>query len=92
MRREELCDVNLCPDSPEDGGRCEKRPLERLDASEQSEAGQLLRQELDLRTAFNIGVSLSLDVITANEFFSMLIIEEEQDRLGREQAPRNGQQ
>jgi len=59
--REELCDVNLCPDSPDNGSRCEKCPLGRLDAAQHSEAGQLLRRALDLRAALRLGVSLSLD-------------------------------
>jgi len=98
LRREELCDVNLCPESPDPstsrrtgyGGRCEKCPLNRLDAAQHSEAGQLLRRALDLRTALRLGVSLSLDDIAANEFFAMLIIEEEQDRLEREQVQPHG--
>ena len=81
LRREDLCDVNLCPDSPDDGGRCEKCPLNRLDAAQHSEAGQLLRRAIDLRAALRLGVSLALDDIAADEFFAMLIIEEEQDRL-----------
>ena len=88
--RDELCDVNLCPASPNDGGRCEKCPLNRLDAAQHSEAGQLLRRALDLRAALKIGVSLSLDEIAADEFYAMLIIEEEQDRLEREQSHPHG--
>ena len=90
LRREELCDVNLCPDSPDDGGRCEKCPLNRLDAAQHSEAGQLLRRAIDLRAALRLGVSLSLDDINADEFFAMLVIEEEQDRLEREQFQPHG--
>ena len=98
LRREELCDVNLCPDSPDPstslstgfGTRCEKCPLNRLDAAQHSEAGQLLRRAIDLRTALRLGVSLSLDDIAANEFFAMVIIEEEQDRLEREQFQPHG--
>ena len=40
MRREELCDQNLCPDSPEDGGRCDHCPLDRIDAAQSSERGR----------------------------------------------------
>ena len=98
LRREELCDVNLCPDSPDPstslrtgfGGRCEKCPLNRLDAAQHSEAGQLLRRAIDLRAALRLGVSLSLDDINADEFFAMLVIEEEQDRLEREQFQPHG--
>jgi hypothetical protein len=90
LRRDELCDVNLCPDSSSDGSRCEKCPLNRLDAAQHSEAGQLLRRALDLRAALHLGVSLPLDDIAADEFFAMLIIEEEQDRLEREQSQSHG--
>ena len=76
--------------SPGNGSRCEKCPLDRLDAAQHSEAGQLLRRALDLRAALRIGVSLSLDEIAADEFFAMLIIEEEQDRLEREQFQPHG--
>ena len=89
-----LCDVNLCPDSPDPstslrtsfGTRCDKCPLTRLDAAQHSEAGQLLRRALDLRAALRLGVSLSLNDIAADEFFAMVSVEEEQDRLEREQS------
>ena len=86
MRREELCDVNLCPDSPDDGGRCEKCPLDRLDAAQHSEPGQLLRRALDLRAALKIGVSLSLADIAADEFYAMLAIEESEDQYEKERV------
>ena len=94
LRREELCDVNLCPDSPDPstslrtgyGGRCEKCPLNRLDSAQHSEAGQLLRRALDLRAALKLGVSLSLDEIAADEFFAMLAIEEAQDQFEKERV------
>ncbi|OFW00530.1 MAG: hypothetical protein A3H94_07665 [Acidobacteria bacterium RIFCSPLOWO2_02_FULL_60_20] len=76
--------------SPGNGSRCEKCPLDRLDAAQHSEAGQLLRRALDLRAALRIGISLSLCDIAADEFFTMLIIEEEQDRLEREQSQPHG--
>ena len=94
LRREELCDVNLCPDSPDPstslrtgyGGRCEKCPLNRLDSAQHSEAGQLLRRALDLRAALRLGVSLSLDAIAADEFVAMLAIEEAQDQFEKERV------
>ncbi|MBI2815961.1 MAG: hypothetical protein HYX72_03380 [Acidobacteria bacterium] len=71
----------VCPRAgpSDDGGRCEKCPLNRLDAAQHSEAGQLLRRAIDLRAALRLGVSLSLDDIAAEEFFAMLAIEEAQD-------------
>ena len=84
LRREELCDIKLCPDSPADGSRCEKCPLDRLDAAQHSEAGQLLRRAIDLRAAIKIGIVLSLDEIAADEFYAMLAIEEAQDQYEKE--------
>ena len=86
MRREELCDVNLCPDSSDDGGRCEKCPLNRLDTAQHSEAGQLLRRALDLRAAIKVGIQIGLDEIAADEFYAMLVIEEAQDQYEKERA------
>ena len=90
LRREELCDQKLCPDAPEDGGRCDHCPLDRLDAAQSSEPGQLLRRALDLRTALQFGVAVPLDDIAADEFFAMVIIEEAQDRLERELSHPHG--
>ena len=92
LRREELCDVNLCPDSPDPSTslrtgyrtRCEKCPLNRLDAAQHSEAGQLLRRALDLRAAIKIGIHLCMDEIAADEFYAMLAIEEAQDQYEKE--------
>ena len=86
LRREQLCDPRLCPDAPDDGGRCDHCPLDRLDAAQNSEPGQLLRRALDLRAALKLGVKLSLDEIAADEFQAMLIIEEEQTKWEDERA------
>ena len=86
LRREELCDVKLCPDSPDNGSRCEKCPLDRMDAAQHSEPGQLLRRALDLRAAIKMGIVLGLDEIAADEFFAMLAIEETQDQYEKERA------
>ena len=86
LRREELCDVKLCPDSPDDGSRCEKCPLDRLDAAQHSESGQLLRRALDLRAAIKMGIVLGLDEIAADEFYAMLAIEDAQEQYEKELA------
>ena len=86
LRREELCDVKLCPDSPDDRSRCETCPLDRLDAAQYSEAGQLLRRALDLRAAIKMGIVLGLDEIAADEFYAMLAIEEAQDQYEKERV------
>jgi len=83
LRRDQLCDPGLCPDAPE-GGRCDHCPLDRLDAAQNSEVGQLLRRALDLRAALKLGLKLSLDEIAADEFHAMLIVEEEEQRADRE--------
>ena len=90
FRREELCDPGLCPDAPDDGGPCDHCPLDKLDATQSSEMGLLLRRAIDLRTALKIGISVSLDEVRANEFYAMLILEEERDQLERKELSGRG--
>ena len=85
LRRDELCDPRLCCDAPDDGGRCDHCPLDKLDAAQTSERGQLIRRALDLRAALKLGVRIGPDEIRADEFYAMLTLEEERDRLDREQ-------
>jgi len=73
----------LCPDARE-GGRCDRCPLDRLDAAQTSEGGLLIRRALDLRAALNLGIHIGLDDIRADEFYTMLILEDERDQLERE--------
>jgi len=80
LRRKELCDPGFCPETPDDGGRCDHCPLDKLGAAQSSEAGLLLRRAIDLRTALKLGVRISLDEIRADEFAAMLILGEEQLR------------
>ena len=84
LRREELCDPRLCPDAPDGGGRCDHCPLDRLDAAQASEPGQLLRRALDLRAVLKLGVRIGLDELRADEFYALLILEEEREQLDRE--------
>jgi hypothetical protein len=86
LRRDRLCDPNLCPDSPGRGERCAHCPLDRLDAAQSSEAGQLLRRALDLRAMLKVGIRLSLEDIAADELYAVLVIEEEQNRYDNERA------
>jgi hypothetical protein len=81
----------LCPDAP-DGGRCDHCPLDRLDAAQSSETGLLIRRAIDLRAALKLGVRIGLDEIRADEFIAMLVLEEERDRLDREQLNNRGRQ
>jgi hypothetical protein len=87
LRRDELCDPCLCPDAPDDNGRCDHCPLDKLDAAQSSEVGLLLRRALDLQAALKLGVHAGLEEIRADEFYAMLILEEERDRLDREKLP-----
>jgi hypothetical protein len=81
MRREELCDAGLCPDAPDDAGRCDH------DVAQVSQKGLLIRRAFDLMCALNLGVRISLDEIRADELAGMLIIAEERDTLEREKSP-----
>ena len=87
MRREELCDPGLCPDAPDEEGRCDHCPLDKLDAAQASEKGLLIRRALDLMAALKLGVRISLEEIKADEFQAMLVVAEERDRLEREKLP-----
>lgn len=84
LRREELCDPVLCPDTPDNSGRCGHCPLDQLDAAQSAESGLLLRRVIDLRAALKMGIAISLAEIRADEFFAMQILDEERDRLERE--------
>lgn len=84
LRREELCDPGLCPDAPDESGRCDNCPLDKLDAAECSAAGSLIRRALDIICALNLGVGISLDSIRADELYAMLKIREQQECRERE--------
>ena len=76
--------LGSAPDAPDGGGRCDHCPLDRLDAAQASEPGQLLRRALDLRAVLKLGVRIGLDEIRADEFYGLLILEEEREQLDRE--------
>jgi hypothetical protein len=90
LRREELCDPGLCPDAPDDGGRCGHCPLDKLDAAQASESGLVIRRALDMMCALKLGVRISMAEIPANEFYAMLIIAEERELVERERSPAAG--
>jgi hypothetical protein len=87
MRREELCDVDLCPDAPDDGGRCDHCPNDLLDAAQASEKGLVVRRAIDLMCALKLGVHITLDELRGDELAAMLIVAEERDMLEREKSP-----
>ncbi len=80
MRRAELCEPGLCPDAPDDGGRCDHCPLDKLDAAQSSERGHLIRRALDLRGALQLGLRIGLEEIRADEFYAMLTLNDERER------------
>ncbi len=85
-----MCDPGLCPDAP-DGRRCDHCPLDQLDAAQTSEAGLLIRRALDILAALNLGLHIGLDDIRADEFYAMLILDDERDQLERERLNSRGQ-
>jgi len=60
--------------------------LDKLDAAQSSETGQLLRRVLDLRAALKLGFRIGLDEIRADEFAALMVVEDEQQQLEAEQA------
>jgi len=85
LPREQSCDPGLCPDAPEGAHeRCDHCPLDRLDAAQLTDTGQLLRRALDLRSALAMGIQIGLDEIDADEFFAMQVVEQERDAYDRE--------
>jgi hypothetical protein len=78
----------LCPDAPDDSGRCDHCPLDKLDAAQNSEFALLLRRAIDMRAALKLGIRISLEEIRADEFYALVVLEEERDRLDREKLPR----
>lgn len=84
MRRQELCDPNLCHDSPGNGDRCPQCPLTRLDEAQSSPLGRILRRALNKRAILNIGIHLTLDDLDAAELHAILIIEDEMKKFDAE--------
>jgi hypothetical protein len=77
----------LCPDAPDDGGHCDHCPLDKLDAAQHTAKGLLIRRAIELRGALKLGVQLTLDDLRADEFYAMLMLEEEWDKHEREKLP-----
>ncbi len=90
LRREELCDPQLCHDRPEGEERCDKCPLNRLDDAQKSWLGNLLRRALDLRAALKLGIQITLDEIDADELYAMLVIEDEGGKREEEKSRSGG--
>jgi hypothetical protein len=86
LRREELCDPRLCPDAPEEDGRCDNCPLDKLDAAQTSEVGFLIRNAVALRSALKLGIRITLDEIRADEFLACQLLLDHQEHYEREQV------
>lgn len=86
MRRDELCDPNLCTDREEGEERCNHCPQIKLDSAYQSGIGQLLKRALDLKALIQLGANVTLDEISGDEMYAMLIVDEEKERLERDRS------
>ena len=85
LRREQRCDPGLCPDAPEgEHGRRDHCPLNRLNAAQLTDTGQLPRRTLELRSALAMGVPMGLDEVDADELFAMQVVKQERDAYDRE--------
>jgi hypothetical protein len=81
-----LCEPHLCPDAPE-GGRCDHCPQDKLDAEQSTESGLLIRRAIELRAALNLGITVGLEDILADEFYTMLLLDTEREQYERERTP-----
>jgi hypothetical protein len=70
---EKICAIPACAPTRHDH-RCDRCPLDRLDAAQITERGLVPRRALDLMGALKLGVHISLDEIRGDEFCAMLII------------------
>jgi hypothetical protein len=88
MRREQLCEPDLCPSSI-DGARCENCPLDRLEgALRSSDAGYLIRSALEIESLAQIGLRIGSDEIPADVANALIVIQHARARLQKEQAER----
>jgi hypothetical protein len=89
LRRKELCEENLCPDSPGPGLRCPKCPLTKLDVGLNSEVGLVLRNAMNLRSMIKAGITISRKDLNAAELYALLVFEEESAAYEHELAERS---
>ncbi len=74
LRRDDLCDVALCHDSPGPEVRCGRCPLTRLEAAHYSPAGRILKRALHKKALVKMGILPDLDDLGADELLGMMII------------------
>jgi hypothetical protein len=65
------------------------RDVVTLDAAQLTDTGQLLRRALDLRPTLAMGIRIGLDVIDADEFLAMRVVEQERDAYDRGRMKQN---
>jgi hypothetical protein len=46
----------------------------------------LIRRAIELRAALNLGISIGLEDLRADEFYTMLLLDEERERYERERS------
>jgi hypothetical protein len=90
LRRDQLCEPGLCPDAPDDGGRCDHCPLDRLDQAQNTATGLLLQRAIETPPPLKLGVRIGLEDIPADEFYAMVIFEQEQEQFERERMQPGG--
>jgi len=84
LRCDDLCNVGLCPDAPDDGGRCEHCPLDQLMRRAVVRVELLLRRALDLRVALKLRFRLGLDEIRTDDFYAIAVTDDEREPPDRE--------
>jgi hypothetical protein len=91
LRKDRLCNPDLCNDREDHEDRCPDCPLNKLDEAQGSEQGQLLKRATELKSALRLGLHVTLDDIDADELYAMLTIEEEVNRFEEEKPDGNRQ-
>ncbi len=76
----------MCPDAPDEGGRCDHCPVDKLIAAQHSSAGLLLARASILRRKLKLGITISDDRLPSDEYQALLIIEEESELFEREKT------
>ena len=79
LRREQLCDPSL--ECPHDEGEC---PKDKLEVAKTSRNGLLLTRAVLLKTAMKAGVQMRWQDMPADEYQTLMMLEEEVGKLQRE--------
>lgn len=77
LRRQELCDPQLCPEAPE-GGRCGGCDLDVLDEMSLGWQGILLQSALEMHNYKVMGIHITLsDFTSADQLMALEVLHEE---------------